>query len=161
MRGTQYCSRHPSTETNLGCGKCETPICPQCMVFTPVGARCPDCAHRKLPTFDVGSPDLAKAIGTSLAIGIGGGVLFALLSPLFVGFFILDILAFVGLGYAIGEGVSASVNRKRGRSLRYVAGGGVVAALVTMLFIVGLWSPLTTLIGVAAGIYTATGPFKG
>ncbi|MCY4455281.1 MAG: rhomboid family intramembrane serine protease, partial [Chloroflexi bacterium] len=32
-----YCERHPRTETELSCGRCETPICPQCMVHAPGG----------------------------------------------------------------------------------------------------------------------------
>jgi DNA-directed RNA polymerase subunit RPC12/RpoP len=39
-----FCARHPNTETVLKCAKCVTPICPKCMVHTPVGIRCPDCA---------------------------------------------------------------------------------------------------------------------
>ena len=39
------CARHPSVETTLRCGRCETPICPRCLVHTPVGARCPDCGQ--------------------------------------------------------------------------------------------------------------------
>ena len=160
MLETSYCRRHPRTETNLRCGKCEETICPQCMVYTPVGARCPDCAQvRRLPTFDVANPDLAKAIGASLLIGIGGGVLLALLAPAIFGFYIFDILVFVGLGYVIGEGVSRSVNRKRGRALQYVAGSGVVVALLTVLLVGGLWT-ITTILGALAGVYMATAPFR-
>ncbi|MDA0256830.1 MAG: rhomboid family intramembrane serine protease, partial [Chloroflexi bacterium] len=36
------CERHPETETELRCQRCDTPICPRCMVQTPVGFRCPD-----------------------------------------------------------------------------------------------------------------------
>jgi hypothetical protein len=39
-----YCARHPKTETLLRCGRCDTPICPRCMVHAGVGIRCPDCA---------------------------------------------------------------------------------------------------------------------
>src|SRR3990170_1837286 len=37
--GTTHCARHPDTETGLLCGRCETPICPRCVVMTDVGAR--------------------------------------------------------------------------------------------------------------------------
>lgn len=39
-----YCARHPQVETMLRCGRCDTPICPRCMVHSGVGIRCPDCA---------------------------------------------------------------------------------------------------------------------
>lgn len=40
-----YCYRHPDRETLLGCGSCERPICTSCLVETPVGMRCPECAR--------------------------------------------------------------------------------------------------------------------
>jgi membrane associated rhomboid family serine protease len=37
-----YCYRHPDRETGVTCSECGRPICPDCMVFAPVGIRCPD-----------------------------------------------------------------------------------------------------------------------
>ncbi len=39
-----HCNKHPWVETNLGCSKCGDLICPDCLVYTHVGARCLDCA---------------------------------------------------------------------------------------------------------------------
>ena len=39
---TMYCYRHPDRETGVTCSECGRPICPDCMVFAPVGIRCPD-----------------------------------------------------------------------------------------------------------------------
>ena len=36
------CYRHPSRETGVSCSECGRGICPDCMVFAPVGIRCPD-----------------------------------------------------------------------------------------------------------------------
>src|SRR3990172_6616418 len=36
------CYRHPDRETYVSCSECGRPICPDCMVFAPVGIRCPD-----------------------------------------------------------------------------------------------------------------------
>ncbi len=83
MLGASRCPRHPDTETNLRCGRCEEPICPSCMVQAPVGFRCKDCARvRPPPTFDVNSIYLARAIGASVALGVAGGLIFKLLSLL-------------------------------------------------------------------------------
>ena len=39
MQDTNYCARHPDTETNLRCGRCDTLVCPQCLVhLTPTAA---------------------------------------------------------------------------------------------------------------------------
>jgi membrane associated rhomboid family serine protease len=41
-----YCYRHPNRETGVSCSECGRGICPDCMVFAPVGIRCPDHAGR-------------------------------------------------------------------------------------------------------------------
>ena len=41
-----YCYRHPDRETGVTCSECGRPICPDCMVFAPVGIRCPDHASQ-------------------------------------------------------------------------------------------------------------------
>jgi membrane associated rhomboid family serine protease len=41
------CYRHPDRETNVSCANCGRPICPDCMTSTPVGMRCPECAHQR------------------------------------------------------------------------------------------------------------------
>ena len=40
------CYRHPRVETGVRCSDCGRPICTECMVFGPVGIRCPECAGR-------------------------------------------------------------------------------------------------------------------
>ncbi len=42
MAETMYCYRHPDRETMVSCSECGRPICPDCMVFAPVGIRCPE-----------------------------------------------------------------------------------------------------------------------
>jgi membrane associated rhomboid family serine protease len=41
---TQVCYRHPRTETAVSCSNCGRPICTDCMVFSSVGIKCPECA---------------------------------------------------------------------------------------------------------------------
>jgi len=40
------CYRHPRVETGVRCSDCGRPICTDCMVFGPVGIRCPECSGR-------------------------------------------------------------------------------------------------------------------
>jgi membrane associated rhomboid family serine protease len=40
------CYRHPNRETGVSCSECGRGICPDCMVFAPVGIRCPEHAGR-------------------------------------------------------------------------------------------------------------------
>lgn len=42
MSGERPCYRHPNRLTAVSCSDCERPICPDCMVFAPVGIKCPE-----------------------------------------------------------------------------------------------------------------------
>ena len=133
MLETRYCPRHRTTQTNLRCGRCDELICPRCLVHTPVGARCVDCARpKRLPTFDVTGIYLARAIAASGILGIVGGSAIAFLSVFLFRVPFLELAALVGMGFGIGEGTSLAVNRKRGRVLRFVSGGGVLVAYITI-----------------------------
>jgi len=130
------CARHPKVETGLACGRCETPICPKCMVMTDVGARCPDCApRRRLPQFEVGPTYLLRGLAAAAAASVVLGLAWGLLVPGDYGFF--GILIGFGLGYAAGEAVSLATNRKTAPVLQLVA---VMAVLVAYLIRNLLWA---------------------
>ena len=150
------CATHPDVETNLRCGKCGKPICLKCQVQTPVGARCPDCAElRRLPTFRVSIKHYLRAVGTGLGMAIVCGIVWGALMGL-VPFFYLNLLLAPGAGYAIGEVISLSVNRKRGTGLAIVAGiTMVISYLVSILYPWGFpFSPFD-LLALALGIFVA------
>jgi len=124
------CAYHPDVETSLSCGKCGQPICPKCMVQTPVGARCPDCAKlAKLPTYRLSAKHYLIASGTALGMALAGGIVWGLLSA-FLPFIFVNLLIAGGVGYAIGEVVGRSVNRKRGK---WLALTGAVAIPISYL----------------------------
>ena len=158
MANQTYCSRHSDTVTSLRCVRCEDPICTQCMVSTPVGFRCRECGQvRPSPVYDVSTAYLARAMGASLGIGAVAGVLLALLRLVLYGY--LSGIALAGLGLARAEGVSWAANRKRGRTLQYVAAGGMAATLLVMVLFNGYWYGgflnLFDIIGAGVGIYLA------
>ncbi len=126
------CATHPNVETELRCSRCGKPICPRCLVHTPVGARCRECAHlRRLPTYDIRPAFLARGIGAALAVGAVMGGLWYLISPPHGGAFAyLALLMALGIGYGIGETVSWATNRKRGPTLQGIAAAGVVFAYI-------------------------------
>jgi hypothetical protein len=128
------CATHPDIETGLRCGKCDKPICPKCLVHTPVGARCRDCAHiASLPTFQVNNRQLFISIAVGLVIAVVYGFLWGLLSY-FLDFIILNLLLGAGAGYCISEGMSFVINRKRGTKLAVIAGIMVVISGVASIF---------------------------
>jgi hypothetical protein len=101
-----YCVRHPRRQTAVRCGKCERPICVRCMVQTPVGMRCRECAQlRKLPQYNVESGILLRSVPAGLAVSTGLWYLIGFIP--FVGFW-FGIL----VGLAIGEVMSRLAKRR-------------------------------------------------
>lgn len=130
------CARHPKIETELTCGRCETPICPNCVVFTDVGARCPTCAPaRKLPQFEIGPVYLLRGAAAALAAGSALGAVWGALLPGRIGFF--GILLAALIGYLTAESVGAATNRKAGTPLQIVAAAGAVAAYLVRNLVIG------------------------
>ena len=155
------CATHPEVETNLRCGKCGKPICPKCLVQTPVGARCPDCAQlSKLPTYRVSTQYYLRAGGTGLGTAIVCGVIWGAIEWV-IPFFSLNLLLAPAAGYVIGEVISLSVNRKRGTGLAVVGGIAVVISyLITFLLFPGglpsgLFNILYHLLALALGIFVS------
>lgn len=90
------CYRHPGRETNVACSRCARPICPDCMISTPVGMRCPECARQRTQVRSV-------SLG-----GFGGGA-----EPATYVLIALSALAFVaelvGGGGAVSTGAGGSL----------------------------------------------------
>jgi hypothetical protein len=154
------CATHPEIETNLRCGKCGKPICPRCMVQTPVGARCPDCAKLyRLPTYRVPAMYYFRASATALGMAIVCGIVWGIINGS-MPFFYLNLILAAGAGYVIGELVSLSVNRKSSRGLATMAGIAVVISYLINIFSFGVLplSPFRIIIDLVAlglGIYVA------
>lgn len=150
------CATHPEVETSLRCGKCGKPICPKCLVQTPVGARCPNCARlHRLPTYRVSTKYYLRAVGTGLGMAIVCGLAWGVVGG-FMRFLFLNLILAAGAGYAIGEVISLSVNRKRGTGLAIIAGIAVVISyLVSFLFQPGFPFGLFSLLALALGIFVA------
>ena len=148
--GATYCAQHKDTQTNLRCGRCDTPVCPRCMVHGPVGVRCPDCGKPpKLPQFEVSTPLMLRAIGASLVIGIAGGI--ALLFVLSFGLFFY-LIASAGFGYLVSEATSYAVKRKRGPALAIIAAIATVVGHVPVIALTGL---LHLLLGAVIAAFVA------
>ncbi len=123
---------------------------------TPVGARCPGCARLyKLPTYRVSTGYYLRAIGTALGMAVVCGVAWGVVQ-VFVPFFLLNIVIAAGVGYAISEVVSRSVNRKRGGGLAAIAGIAVaISYLMNILLPWGFYFSLFDILALALGIFVA------
>ncbi|MGH2460259.1 MAG: B-box zinc finger protein [Chloroflexota bacterium] len=124
------CATHPNVETYLRCGQCGKPICPRCLVMTPVGAKCRACARpRRLPTFELSPLNLIVAVLAMLVTSVVAGAVGSIILRVIPLFMIVFPFA-VGLG--LGEIVSRVVNRKRHLILRVIAGVGVVISYLIL-----------------------------
>ncbi|MGH2353533.1 MAG: hypothetical protein ACRDI2_10415 [Chloroflexota bacterium] len=124
------CTRHPDRETFVACGRCERPFCPQCLLHTPAGQRCYECAGiRRDAAQRAAAGGFFKAFGVA---AIGSGIAGLLGSILFV------LLAALITGRVAGQMLSPLVNRRSRRmvyalGLLVLAGGALLGWLVVGL----------------------------
>jgi hypothetical protein len=122
-------------ESNLLCCKCGELICPACSVVTPVGIRCRECAQSvKLPTFRLSGRHylIAVLVGLTLAAVFGFSWRFVMRTMPYP---YLNLLIGPGIGSAMSEIISRSVNRKRGLWLAIIAAGSMlICYLIVLIF---------------------------
>ncbi len=155
LRDKTFCKRHPQTESYLGCSRCGDLICSECLIQTPVGARCPDhAAEMRNPMTQATGGEMTRA----LAVGIGSSILLHLV------YFIMSkalgsaglILLFIGpaaIGYLVGEAVYRTSGYTRNKNLAWAAAGSVFIgfAIVSTVFV---QLPVGTF-GILIGMYLA------
>ena len=169
------CLRHPEVASNLRCGRCGDLICPQCMVQSPVGARCPECASIGQATiFRATSTEMTRTIFLSALGAIGFGIGFAIVGWVLRSLSITEFgLSFkiasvvmgmlVGLaGVPIGEFVRRAGKFKLDKRLRIVAALTVLAAWVVgqvaanfLSVPIELFTNIIVVIGLGIGVYIA------
>lgn len=115
-----YCTRHPKVETVITCAKCNTPICPKCMVVTPVGMKCRDCGTNKDSVLFKVRPERFLLAGITAVIAgvLAGGI--GMIGGLFI------IFVSVAYGYFAGSMILKASGMKRGLKLEILAGAGMV-----------------------------------
>ena len=147
------CARHPGVETALRCQSCETPICPKCLVYSPVGAKCKDCARVMRSPIYVLTPALfLRTAGAALAGGLIMGFAWGLiLVPFQFGF--LSILLGAGLGYAFTRLLELASGRKRGPVMIGLAIMGIAVAWLITVPIASWELARFGLVAAAVGVY--------
>ena len=164
-----YCEKHPATETELRCSRCERLICPQCMVYTPVGVRCETCAMlRRPPMYELSIGHYARAIAIALLAGIALGFLGSILiePARNAGLFrlALGFLAGIGAGAVVAAALDRATGGKRGTAMQLIAVGALVIAAALRLVIaddLGLWNRDTAgAVLLLAGIVSSWGRLR-
>ena len=165
------CAAHPDVITGLRCGKCEKRICPRCLVHTPVGARCRDCARlRRLPVFDVSPPLFMRAAAAGVVAAVVIGLVLS--SSYWFGFPGLlgaetsargfdglgsgwmGLLGAYGAGYGVGEVVSWAASRRMSPWLKVLAG-----ACAVLTYVVAAVGPLVLAVLLTSGAHGIFGDF--
>lgn len=133
------CTYHPNVSTRLRCSRCEKPICPRCMVPTPIGYRCPDCARGPKPAIYQASP-------TGIVTGAAIGVVIASLVGVFWGLFPnWEFYWVLILGFGVSESISWATKYKRGTELMTIAMVCVFIGIALARVVIAWDSPFLTL----------------
>ncbi|MFA5316772.1 MAG: hypothetical protein WC369_05055 [Dehalococcoidales bacterium] len=158
------CTCGSDQETSLRCSKCGKPICTRCLVQTPIGARCPECARLyKLPTYSVSTAYYLRAAAVAMVLAVVMGLIWGVVTKM-VPLFNLNLLLAPVVGYIIGEVTSRAVNRKRSTGLAVIAAAGVIVSYLINLLLrlsgglvlsLDLQFILFNLLALALGIYLA------
>jgi hypothetical protein len=120
------CYRHPGRETNVSCSDCGRPICTDCMVYSAVGIKCPECAKLPRSALVRMKPDrAARAVAAALLGGAAMGFGILLLQGL--GLFFALILGYL-IGIGMGELVLSASGRFRSPTTGWIAIGGCLWA---------------------------------
>ncbi|MGE5597523.1 MAG: hypothetical protein ACM3S1_15970 [Hyphomicrobiales bacterium] len=152
MTTVVQCPRDPGVETALRCSRCDTPICPRCLVMSPVGARCKDCAKlAKNPIYSLETSHFVRAAAAAVIGGVVMGLIWGfVLLPFTVGFF--SIILGAVLSWVFTRVMDFATGRKRGPVVAGFAIGGIaIAWAMTLLFIpfqIGLYGLVAAGIGV-------------
>lgn len=137
-----YCSKHPSEQTYLRCGKCDRPICARCRVSTPAGFRCTECANLQvLPTYAIGADYIVRA----LLAGLLGAAVTGVLMGIFPGF---EFWAALLMGIIVPEAITLSANGKRGQRLQTIAIGCIAFGFVLSRVVIRAFPLLIPLGGI-------------
>ncbi|MBV9119236.1 MAG: hypothetical protein JOZ39_00895 [Chloroflexi bacterium] len=140
-----FCANHPRVETLVRCSRCEKPICPRCMISTPVGMRCRECANlQRPPIYQVGGRYLWRAAGAALGLAAAASFVFDFALTLVGRSVIFGGLLYAITGFAVAELIGLAANRKRGPILQGLAIASVLviteSAPLLALVIAGRWT---------------------
>jgi hypothetical protein len=135
--GQATCYRHRGRETKVSCSDCGRPICTDCMIYSPVGIKCPECA--KLPRSARVRLKPDRAARAVLAAVLGGAAIgFGILLLQGIGLFFALILGWL-VGIAMGELVLWASGRFRSPITSWIAvAGSLWAYLFPYLLAIGI-----------------------
>ncbi len=133
----RHCINHPSVETVVSCGRCDRPLCPKCMIFTPVGVRCRDCAQlRKLPQYSLTGRTYLRVVPAAVVLVLILGYFLSLVPG-------AGLIGGIVAGLLAGEGLRRASGYKQGREMEIIAGVTVVLAVIAanLFYLLRMFGP--------------------
>ena len=119
------CANHPRVQTVVSCGRCDKPLCTRCMIYTPVGVRCRDCAQlRRLPQYILTPRVYARVLPTAAALALICGFLLSLVPR-------LGLLASIVIGFLVSDVLGRVSGYKQGRTMQVIAGATVIVSILS------------------------------
>lgn len=153
-----YCANHPDRETLLRCNKCNKPICLECAVQTPVGYRCKECVREQQNVYyNAGAGDNWIALAIAFVVTAVATPIVAFFLGV-VGWFsiIIALLAGGAAGSALAQIIRQAVKRRRSRTMRWFALGGILAGVLVGSAVLG-FAPLFSIpVWIFAGLAIAS-----
>lgn len=134
----QKCYYHPNVTTLLRCSRCEKPICPRCMVASPVGYRCPECARGPKPAiYQTTATGMLAAVGLGIVAAVGSGLIWGRFPE-------WQFYCALLLGFTVAEGMAWATKYKKGRELQIAAWACVFLGLVVSRVAIAGFSDVLT-----------------
>lgn len=121
-RSTTTCPRHPKVETKLTCASCGTPICPDCLVQTPVGMKCRGCVRSRGSDLTALTPG---RMALTALVSLAAGMVVGWAAEFNIGF--LSIFLAFAYGTFAGEMILRAAKRRGGVRIEATAGLAMLA----------------------------------
>jgi len=126
------CFYHPDRETRVTCGRCERPLCPDCVRHGATGVRCQECLTLSPRERGLANPQqIRSALLAALGTATAGGLALALLGW-------VTFLPGAVLGFAVGAVAFLASGRHRDVTIQAAAAvmalTGILLAAVLVSF---------------------------
>lgn len=113
------CANHPKEMTLVRCGRCETPICVRCMVDSPVGKKCRDCARNRVHINESSPRQVLLSFAAATVVALPAGLLMYTIPFLFISAF--------AYGWVVAQVALWAGQRRRSLAMQVATG---IAALI-------------------------------
>jgi hypothetical protein len=129
------CFYHPDRETRVSCGRCDRPLCPDCVRHGATGVRCKECISLSPAERGLASrQQIRNALVAALAAAAVGGLVFGLVDW-------VNVVTGLALGFGVGLAAFHASGRHRDISIQTLAGGSALVGLLLAAVVSSIGMP--------------------